>query len=207
MALWAKQYAGAAYSGVLVASIAYAHSDRLFGQLTSCHVTESEFDAPVWRAELLTMSAIPVAAVKQSTHDTASAADEFRAVGARLPIWRRCETSHIHRLLPIVLDPRWDRVRVQVKLPAQLRAQVQEPKGGPGQPACGLQWSHCTAIWEATSIPDPQRASWIFETDCGLFADPTFRLGLDELTRGTLRWRDCEDDWNAEGRLKLDVNR
>lgn len=105
------------------------------------------------------------------------------------PQWRRFISSSTHGLLGIVLNPIWDRVQVHGVLPA---------------PTLGnrkLQLVRCTQVWDAVSVERPVRSSWIFVTTKGTFADPEFGLELRGVRRESLRWKDCERDWDARGRL------
>ncbi|WP_445288673.1 hypothetical protein [Variovorax atrisoli] len=115
------------------------------------------------------------------------AADHEDAAGEAC--WRRFVSSSMKGLLGIVLNPEWDRVRVYAVLPGFM---VQGDD---------LQLIRCSEIWEAVSIDPPSRPTWIFDTTIGTFADPEFGLELLSARRKSLRWKDFEGDWDAQGRM------
>lgn len=106
------------------------------------------------------------------------------------PRWQRFISSSTNGLLGIVLNPVWDRVQVHGVLPASTLGNKK------------LQLVRCTQVWDAVSVERPVRATWIFVTTKGTFSDPEFGLELRDVRRDSLRWKDCEKDWSAQGRLK-----
>jgi len=104
--------------------------------------------------------------------------------------WRRFVASSMRGLLGIVLNPQWDRVRVHAMLPSFMLGEQE------------IRLARCTEIWDASSLETPGRGTWIFDTECGVFADPEFCLELQEVRRESLQWRDFESDWDSDGRLK-----
>lgn len=112
-------------------------------------------------------------------------------VGGECGRWRRYVSSSVLGLLTIVRSPDWERVQVNVVLPSFMFAEG------------GLKLARCLRIWGAVTTGHPTRGTWVFDTDCGTFADPEFNLELRAVQQQSLYWKDCEDDWDETGSLKL----
>ncbi|RSZ38216.1 MULTISPECIES: hypothetical protein [unclassified Variovorax] len=111
--------------------------------------------------------------------------------GGDAPRWSRYISSSTRGLLGIATNPDWERVQVHVVLPDFMCSHG------------AMKLARCITIWEAMSTAAPVRSTWVFDTDCGAFTDPEFGLDLRAVRRDALCWRDCEDDWDENGGLKL----